>query len=364
MENKSILLGGTDELKQIRQMIESENLLKEEIQTLTADKRSMEKELETEVRLTQDTIASTTKKRRDELESGFDREIAANTSKLKTARGKKDSTKKKAVKSRMAEETQSLLERNKELKQEAKQALRDRKIPTYASTNWFYALFCTSTIKDFVIFAVVTVILIGLIPNAVCYFLVKDFWLWKVLAYVAIVVVVFIIYIIIFKTTKARDKMIFEELRPKKDEIRKNKKQIKKIRRKIKKDPDESQYNLSEFDSSIAEIENGLTQLKDRKSAAMREFDETTVKIIAKEISQASEAKILELKERSAEMGGRLSEAEKRLQDSSLKIKTDYETYLGSEFMNIEKIDILTGIIGEGKAATISEAIKVFKERP
>ncbi|SHJ43195.1 hypothetical protein [Parasporobacterium paucivorans] len=364
MENKSILLGSSAELRQIKETIIKEAQLREEVQNLSTERRNLERDLETEEKLTADTITSTTKKRRDELEAGFDREISTNNTKLKSAQNKKESTRKKAVKNRMAEETKILVEENKERKQGIKKALRDKGIPGFASSGWFYSLFCTSSMKDFVLFAILTIIFIGLIPNAVCYFFVTGFWMWKVLVYLGIVVVVFIIYMTIFKITKSRDKAIFEELRPERNAIIANRKQIKKIKKKIKKDPDESQYNLSGLNAEIAEIEKNLTVLKEKKVAALKEFEEKTAKVIVDEITGASAGKILEMKNRIAEMSQRLLDVERRQQDTSLRIKTDYEAYLGSEFMNTENLDRLTGIIDEGKAVNISEAIKAFKERP
>ena len=84
---------------------------------LEAEESRKEKELASlGKKVVADTISRTVKARRDEIESGYDREIAKGQDRLKKARAKREKAKDKGVKERIAEETSQLRDHNRDLK--------------------------------------------------------------------------------------------------------------------------------------------------------------------------------------------------------------------------------------------------------
>ena len=83
---------------------------------LEAEESQKEKELASLKKEVADTISRTVKARRDEIESGYDREIAKGQDRLKKARAKREKAKDKGVKERIAEETSQLRDHNRDLK--------------------------------------------------------------------------------------------------------------------------------------------------------------------------------------------------------------------------------------------------------
>lgn len=362
MDNKSILTGNIRELNEIKEELINQGDLKESIEHLVIEKQSLEKDIAAEEKFVEDTIATTVKKRREELVSGYDREINANNGKLKSIKNKKESAKKKAVAKRINDETKEIKRENESLHKEIRLAFKERKIPRFCDSTFYYALFCTSQTKEFIIFAFTTVFFIALVPNAICFLLI-GLGLWRVLIYIGIIVVVVGLYFLVYKMTKAKDKDIFDQMRPKRTQIENNKKKIKKMKRKIKKDKNESLYDLVEFDEEVNNLRQEISELEKGKDEAVKKFEEFTVKAIADEITERSKNKIFEMKEHSRNIANMIKEMEVRQKEISLKIASDYEAYLGSEFMSVNKIEELINVLKEGKAPTIAEAMEVTKGR-
>lgn len=360
MDRNSILLGSTEELNEIKEELLEQDSLRENIHNITIEKQNLEKEIVTEERLVEDTITSTIKKRREELEAGYDKEINNNNNKLKSVRNKRETTKKKAVKNRISQETKEIKEANKGLHKEIRKVFKEKKIPKFCDSTIYYALFCTSEIREFILFAITTVIFIALIPNAIC-FLFKGFWLWRIVIYIAIIAVFITIYILIFRLTKTNKKEIFEQMRTNRDEIYNNIKKMKKIKKRIRKDSDESQYNLNEFDDEISSLNISLANLEQDKVKALQEFADIAVKAITEEIINRSKDKIKEMKDESVNLSNILKELENKLKDVTLRIASKYEAYLGREFMSVNRIEKLISIINEEKASTIAEAMGILK---
>lgn len=362
MDKQSILMGNREQLVKIREELTDQNSLKENIQSLTMENLSLQKDIEAEEKLVQDTVSTTVKKRREELEAGYNKELSYASSKLKAAKDKKESARKKAVEERISQETAEIKKENKSLHKEIKAAFKEKKVPGFCDSTFFYSLYCTSGIKEFIIFAITTVILIALIPNAVCYFF-TGFWVWRILIYIGIVAVFVALYIIVYKFTKAKDKEVFEQMRPHRIKILENLRQIKKIRKRIKKDENESEYGLTAFDTEISSLEEAQTGLQKDKEKAMEGFEELTAKALEDEIKNRSKEKISEMKEQLKNTSNLVKELEEKQKELSLRIASDYEAYLGKEFMTIERIEELIRIIEEEKASTIAEAVEVTKNQ-
>ena len=55
---------------------------------------------------------------------------------------------------------------------------------------------------------------------------------------------------------------------------------------------------------------------------------------------------------------------EEVVKETTLKITSEYEAYIGKDFTNVEKLDALIKIMEGGQAETISQAIDIYKVQP
>jgi len=116
---------------------------------LEAEESQKEKELASLKKEVADTISRTVKARRDEIESGYDREIAKGQDRLKKARAKREKAKDKGVKERIAEETSQLRDHNRDLKIQLKTMFKKDRVPAFVNTTFFYALYYPRGMKEF-----------------------------------------------------------------------------------------------------------------------------------------------------------------------------------------------------------------------
>jgi hypothetical protein len=362
MDKKDILLGNTEELNLIRQELEKELGLKENIEKHIVEKQSLEKDIVAEEMHVQNTIESTIKNERQEIISDFDKKIADKKDELKAVNAERKKTRDQEVRNRIKKETDVIKDENKKIHSTIREAFKEKKIPAFCDSTFFYSLYCTTTKKEFIIFAITTIIFIAGIPNAICW-MYRGYWLFRVLIYIGVVAAFFVLYFVVYKLTRAKDKEIFEEMRPHRNKIHDNIKKIKVTIKEIKNDTDESLYNLGEFDEEISSTEKEIAKLEVEKEKALRLFEDVTIKKITDEIIADSKDKIDEMKEKSDNLSILLRDIEIKREDVSLNISLNYEPFLGKEFLTLSKIDKLIALVNEGKASTIAEAIGVMKGR-
>ena len=76
----------------------------------------------------------TIKKRRSEIDTSYDKEIAKGQERLKKARTQREKAKNKGMKERIAEETSELREHNRDLQIQMKTMFQKDKVPVFCRT--------------------------------------------------------------------------------------------------------------------------------------------------------------------------------------------------------------------------------------
>ena len=89
-------------LTEAREKLEELELLKDREKQLKADEARLEKVLEGEKKTVNDNISATVKKRREDINASYDREIAKGQDKLKKAKTKREKAKSQGMKERIA----------------------------------------------------------------------------------------------------------------------------------------------------------------------------------------------------------------------------------------------------------------------
>ena len=163
--------------------------------------------------------------------------------------------------------------------------------------------------------------------------------------------------------TKARHRDSLLKIRAMRDTIDNDFKRIKLITKEINNDSSEERYDLGDFDAEIEEAKVNVQSIKDKKTAALSEFENSTKKIIADEIADNSREKLESLNNELEVTKQSLGSIAARRSEINLDISDKYESYLGRDFLQPAKIEALQKLISDKEAANLSEAIDLYQKR-
>ena len=337
--------------------------LKQREKMLTDLEKQLENSLKAKQKSVADTIAQTVKKRSDEISKSYDAEIGKAQDRLKKVRGKREKAKTQGEKERIAEETQSLIRENDELKEQIKTLFRANHVPGFCAGSLYYSLYFTKGIGEMLTMLVTLLIVFLALPCGI-YFLIPNRHTWYLAAvYVAVILVFGGIYVKIGNSTKMKHMDVLKEGRGIRNRIRANKKQMKAITKSIRKDKNEAVYNLQKFDDEIAQLDQDLAQTERKKKEALNTFETVTKTIISDEIMGNNRQEIDQIESDLAKTVADLKETQNAAMTKALYITDHFEIYAGKDFMTLERLAALEEIIAGGKASNISEAIVVFKSK-
>ena len=355
--------------------VEELNRSKKVCEDLEAEEQRLDRELENEKKAVSDSIGLTVKKRREEISSSYDKEIGSGQERLRKIRAKREKAKSQGVKERIAEETEVLREHNQELETQMKTLFKQDRVPAFCRSTWYYAMYMPGSVKEIglmlltfcvcflavpgiaYLLTVALLVLPYLLPSAE-----RKYWMLA-LIYVLAILVFGGIYITIGNKTRINHAEALRQGRNIRSLIRTNKKKIRVITVSIRRDRDEAVYNLEKFDDEIARLEQELQQISLHKKEALNTFNTVTKNIISDEIINNSRNRIEAIEEEHERISGKLKEAQKHAKEQALYVTDQYETYLGKEFMQPEKIAELAKIMRNGQASNLSEAIAVYKSQ-
>lgn len=350
-------------LSEVCRAVQELSASKSSLEKLRLEEKHLEKDLEAEKRAVTDAISLTVKKRMEEINTSYDKEIARGQDRLKRVRSKREKAKSQGVKERIEEETKELRDVNRELKLQMKTVFQQDRVPRFCKSTWYYSLYYTRGIMEFLILFLTILVCFLAVPCGVYTLLPKTAQspLCLMGIYFVTILVFGGIYVFINNRTKVHHQEALKKGRKIRDAMRSNNKKIRVITNSIKRDRDEAVYDLEKYDDEIAQIEQELTEIASKKKEALNTFDKVTKTIISDEIADGSRAKIEQLTLDLETVSADVREAEVKVKEQTLFITDNYEGYLGTEFMVPEKLDELADYIRMGKAATIAEAETLYK---
>lgn len=345
--------------------VEELNRSKKACEELAIEERRTEQELEKQRQDVADTINQTVRKRREDISSSYDKEIKAEQERLKKIRAKREKAKNQGIKERIAEETEVLREHNQELSAQLKTLFKQNRVPGFCKTTWFYAMYMPGSIKE-----------LGLLifSFGICFLAIpcSAYWLipetnrksWMLILIYLIVILIFGgLYVTVGNKTKVHHLAVLRQGKDIRSLIRSNNRKIRVITTSIRKDRNESLYNLEKYDDEISQIEQELQQISNQKNEALNTFNTVTRTIISDEIINNSKDRIQALEEEHARMETRLKEAQVHAKEQALLVTNQYETYLGKEFLQADRLSELAKIIRSEQASNLSEAMAVYRSQ-
>jgi len=318
-----------------------------------------EKELAAAKKAVTDSVNQTIKKRRSEIDTSYDKEIAKGQERLKKARTQREKAKNKGMKERIAEETSELREHNRDLQIQMKTMFQKDKVPVFCRTTFYYSLYYARGLKERLIGFITFLICFLALPCGV-YFLLPDRKIWYlVLVYFADIIIFGGLYVTIGNRSRSRYHDALKQGR----EIRNlsNEKKIKVIVHSIEKDGNEDIYDLEKYDDEIACAQQELSDIAAKKKDAISSFENVTRNIIADEIEGNHRAEIEEKEQKLQEVNDSLAQLESSIRQQNIHITDTFGPYLGKEYLNTDKLLGLSKLIQSGTASNITEAIEMDK---
>lgn len=346
-----------------KQAVQELDELKQKEKMLQDLEKQLESSLKTKQKNVSETIALTVKKRRDEIAKSYDTEITKTQDHLKKVRGKREKAKSQGEKDRIADETQTLIHENEELKVQMKTMFRENHVPRFCAGNLYYALYFTKGFKELMTMFLAIVICFLAIPCGVYFALPQQNTMFLIVIYVAAILFFGGLYVKIGNSTKMKHMETLKAGSSIRSQIKANKKQMKKITKSILKDKDEGVYNLQKFDDEIARLEQDKAQSERQKKDALHTFDTVTKTIISDEIMGNHKVELDQLESDLEKTVSDLKETTAAARAKALYITDEFEIYVGKEFMVLDKLQDLEDSIENGKAANISDAIANFRGR-
>ena len=164
--------------------------------------------------------------------------------------------------------------------------------------------------------------------------------------------------------TKERHPQTFEKIKSLRRELKNNQKNIRNMERAIRKDKDESQYDLGKFNSELKELEEELERIDADKKAAFKKFDAETKAAIAAQIAAEFATGLDPLRKEHDEIYEQQRYVEENIKKLSMKLTSEYNSYLGKENLDIQMIAALIRIMEVGRAATVADALAVYRSEP
>jgi len=359
----NILSGGLEDLKGLKNILLELDRLKDKNDALAKEEEKLEKAIKIKEKAIADEIASTSKKRKDEIEATYDEQIDKTRSRMKKIRNRKEQSKSAKISERIEAETAELKEEYRQLVLESKELLKQNKVPSFCNTRLFFALFMPKGIGDLLIIALTLALVLLLLPCLVYFYLIPvQNMIYLMLIYILVVIVFGGLYMLIDNNIKDKHKDTIKRIQKLRFKMMENKKSQDKIRKGILKDKDESQYGLDNFNQELSELDKELKSILEQKKEALSAFENTTRFVISDEIKARNQDELNSMKKQYGQVYVEIKDTEDKIKNLSMDIANNYEAYMGKEFMSVEKIKILMDIMLDNKLKTISEAIGYYKE--
>lgn len=348
------------EAKEALIQLEAVQVRKDELD-LTEKKQA--KALAAQKKAVEDQVNSTIKKRLDELNRRFDGEIVKVQDAIKKIKAKRDKAKHQSMKERIAGQLAPFRAENKEMKAKIKALFKQQHVPAFCNTTFYYSLYFPRAMKELFIMVLTFLVCCVGIPGGI-FLLIKEPKTWMlVLIYLGVILVFGGLYVMIGNLTKDKHLATLQEAGQIRRQIAKNKKKMKSIQKSIKREKTEEHYDLSSFDEELALKEKELAQLQAQKNEALAHFHGTTKPALTEEIVSGTREKIKQMEEEHAQTVASLQQRVAQLKDENFRISRDYESHIGKEFMQKDKLDALMVIIQGGQASNITDAKAVYRQQ-
>lgn len=361
MDNEDFLNGGADELQIMLKDLSERDESINKVNACAGEGKRLEKSLQQENDNLNKDINTSLKEGLIKATSEEDRIISDNNKKIREIKSERSKAKDKRVKNRIENETQGLVDENRDLHRLIRKNFKENNLPAYCDTKWFYALYCTQGGIEWLVKSLIFIVGLVIIPWIVVE-LADPWWFLKIILWAILMVVFIAVYMTIYLLTKDRDTGILEEMRENRYKISDNEKRIKKIRNSIKADTDESQYNLEEFDDEISALQSNIEQTAKTREEKLKDFEENKRQQIIDDVNKAHADTIEGIKKAIDDKLNEYKELSDKANELQKLVAENYEKYLTPQFTNKQCCEKMMTMIQNGQASNIGQALQMIKQ--
>ena len=122
-------------------------------------------------------------------------------------------------------------------------------------------------------------------------------------------------------------------------------------------------YGLEPFDSQIKALYDDIAEIENEKQSALEDFEKNTKADIISEINERYADKICNMETELEKKKVEYDELDDLVKKQRIYISSNYEAYLGKEFINVDKLSELNSIMKSDSADTIAQALAVYNNR-
>jgi len=358
----NILNGNIGDLKEIREMLKSEQDKKNILKQLYSKQQSLRKDIEQEEKILKEKIDSTIKNRRGDVSSSFNKEISKKQYRIKSIRKDRKNACKKAIKQKIARETVEYVQENKNLKEEIRTTFKQKGVMKFFDNTVFYSLTYPLRFREIVIAFLYAICSVFIAPILFINYTNAE-GILKFIAYIFILTIFVLIYGFIYSYARVRYHEVFESVKIQRLSIYKNQRKIQRIKTKIKKDKENEEYNLSVFDQEIDKLSKEIDEIIIEKNKALNSFEKKTKNEISEEIQKREVQKIEELRKTLILISEKIITEEDFLKSINLKVSNEYAPYFGVDNLTLEKVEKMILLMETTDVASIGEVILEIKNK-
>lgn len=348
-------------LERAKQAVAQLEAAKAKKQSLSQTELRLKKQLSAEEKAVADEVAATTRRRREEICAGYDREISGAQETLKKLKSKKEQAKKAGKKERIQAETAQAREENRALKEEYQAVLKKNHVPKLCRGRWFFLLFMPKGVWERIVDGALMVLVLFILPYLVFWALPTE----NPIVLSALHFVFFLIfggaYMLISEHVKYKYIDAWRQAAGMRRKMARNEKNIRLTISEINKDANEEHYDLADYNYNIAKAEAQIEEIGAKKQEAMQTFEAVTRRVIQDEIEEGSRQKIEKLKADIEVNRQELSEAKERVSALGIEVVDKYAGRLGKENLQTDSLEQIEKQLQSGAAVTITDAVNNFR---
>lgn len=301
--------------------------------------------------------SETLRKRKIDLQAGYDKQIRAAQSEINSAQNKRKKALDEAMTKRIGEATKTSRESAANDEKAFKAYVSAQKLPVLMRSKMYYSLFCPGVIGYIVLLLFFLLVMIISILGIRANYPGGGYPLFGFTVLAVLDLAALIIYILIWTNTrvKYRDQIIQAKAILK--SIKNHEKTINDMEKNIRKVGDDNSYGLEEFDRIISEKNAVKAGIEAQKAAALNQYENETKGKLEADIDANYKTRLDELSSKLMEAENTLNAARAQFNDQEALLTRDFVSFVGSENLTHENASRLLTLINDGTASSVTEAV-------
>ena len=361
---KETLYEAKKQVEQWEEKVKSSKSLEEKI-------KEAEKKLKDFESKKQKAINDTMAQHKKEINDHYNAIVVDMTKKKNECLDKKKAEIRKNKQERIENETRENKQNIELFKNQISDLLKENKILPIAGTDFYFTYFKVNSAIGFIKALITYIVLIVCLPLLVSYIMMGN-QMFQNISNIVKFGAVFIInlfvwaclWLIISHATEMPQD-VFLKLKNLKYNIDDNKKQIKLLSKSIMNDNDNSKYDYTDTDREIEQIELDLKAATEQNEKDLNVLNTSIHDEIVRKIEEEASQELSRLKEDLNKDKAEYSILTNEIEDMNTNIKEKYESLVGKENLNSEKIEKLIQVLNNNNEQDLllKQAIEMAKKK-